>query len=720
MLGLFDNETANFLDDLGSPDTLAVDQQGSMPVMGGGQMMQQNLQINQQQPQMGYGGQMGVQQMPMQQPVMQQQQQPAMQQSQVQQQQQFGEFNQFGASSKLHHMGEMHQQQQGGIGIIGQQGMMSPAAQSVPQQQQFNQPQATVQPMQSPQANYSTYTIHNNATSPGVSAGSMQQQTPQQHMGVNQGGGWNQSPGSQSNVSGSPYSQGSATPGNIQHPTPPRPSFDAPPYLSHHDYALPPGSAPQTPPQRLGHFDQQPSNQPSAFGGPPQMGSPPPATRLTHVPGGNAGMAGGPQQSMVMVQNNQAGGNASITHRAPYTQPTVQNQLQNSGPQRNDSQMQHFQYSQPQQPQQQHPRQQMMHQQPQGQMMAPGNTSTRLSHYSQNNNQSSQFQQGFGNVPPNPPVNQQNQQFSSGVGQPQLVSVSEHTPGNYGQGSSMASGGSGPGMVSMLGQVLQQQQPVYTVADSQGMIQQITSSTGGTFTVQNMPRMSDRPLSTGSVSSGASLGPVSPNVSGMMQQKPQQQSQQQQSMQQTNMEIQQLQQQIHQLVKMPQNPQTQEKMLSLQERVRTLKAQQQQHLMQQQRQQQHQVKAGHQPQQIAIVQPVKSKQQPTQQLVQVKATILPQQHQQQHNQQQMHQQQHQHQQQQQQLQQHQPQQQQQEHHNQMQQKQSSGGGMKLVTAIAPQPQTSLLANQLMNQPQKVSYLFLREVRIRLNHLLVIF
>lgn len=653
MLSLFEDDSANFLDDI-TGETSAGQ---TMPGMGTAQGMvqvQQNMNYGQMQVPGQMAGMQGMQQ----------------QQQQQQQFQTYNQYNQYG-SNRPQLMGAAGQGQgmatQGQamtMGVPGQamgmptaqgqvmgqamamsnQGAMAMSGQAPnlisaspqPPQQFGSPPPAGAPPIQSPQTSYSSYSMHN-ATSPGLTP--PRQPTPQpQQLGLSQSPAWNQSPGSQhsGSMSSSPYG---STPTRPMAPSYPAQSSGT--YLSHHDYALPANNAPgtaQAGQQRLGHFpDQQqavPGQQTNPYG-PPTMGSPPPATRLTHMPmTANNGMSiNRPQRAMNagagMMQAQQTTANMNMSGmNNPRQAGFVQGQAAQA--QMAGNTFQHMGYQQ------------------QGQgMVAPQQQTAdtpRLSHFSQNTGQSSQFQQAVGYNSAGI-VGQQPQV----AGQSQVVTVNMSgqqvtAQGNYQQQTTFHQPVSNvASFASVQQQQPQQQQPqqqtVYTMANMNVMTQQIASSTTQSFTGQTMQSIpSSNSVLNVNNQRVVGMGQMSPNV-GMQPQ--QQQSQSVLANQQANMEIQQLQQQINQLVKMPQNPQTQENMLSLQERVRTLKAQQQQQILQQQRQQQmmqqQQIKIQQQnlsqpqqQQQIAVVQPVKLQQQNVQQqsMQPVKITVLPRQAQQ--------------------------------------------------------------------------------------------
>lgn len=583
MLGLFDSDSSNFLDELTgapAPSGLGVGvglETGNMIDPGMGNMGGFN-QIGQ-----GQMGQMGMQQ-----------QQPAPKLHH------YDQFDQFGGGGpqKLHHMNEG-----AGAGMqMGNQGaagMMSPSH----QQQQFGSPPTGGSHMQSPQGSFGApgpFGMHN---SPRM-ASPHQQPAPQQ-MGIpNQGQMWNQD----QNAFMQPQ------PSQNQ-PQPPYNSSNN--FMPHHDYGMTGNQgAPGMPHYLAGG---QPNSQQSNSFGPPQLGSPPPAQRLSHMPRSSATNMG--QMGQNQMYSNTSYGNQpghlnqgmggfdpNQQHHGGYPNDNLQQGPSSMG---NNSQMA-GNNMQPSgfpgyPPNQQGP----------GMMGQPGMPDAPpLSHFPQSPSHNPQYRQPF------PGMAQQRPTTSPRPTPP----PQSHTPTGTAMGHNTSQGNFASSSLQQLEQLVpssmgsvgnnylppQQRQP--SAYSNASMGQQMHTSTGAHFAGPNMMtngnqqgNMNSNEYSNGPMvntsmghmaggggAGGPGMGQMSPVVGGGIGPMPNQHA--------MNVEIQQLQQQIQQLYAMQQTPQTQQKMLDLQERMRTLKAQQQQQVMQHQRkqvqmqQQQHSPMAGPRPQ----------------------------------------------------------------------------------------------------------------------------
>ena len=490
----------------------------------------------------------------------------------------YDQFDQYGNPQKLHHMAEATPGMQ--MGNQNTAGMMSPSH----QQQQFGSPPAGTGHMQSPQGSFGTpYGMHN---SPRIASPHHQQPGPQPMGMSGQGQMWNQ----ETNAYMQPQGQ-----------TPPRPPFNnSANYMPHHEYPMP------TNQPGLSHFPpggQPNAQQPNSFGGPPQLGSPPPAQRLSHVPraavnnmgpmggqgqmpmhGGAPGYAG--QQGVM----NQGMGGFPQQHHAGFPNDPMQQQQQQS--QMGNTNLQGYP-GYPNQPSQQAA---MM-----GQQQAMPDQAPPLSHFPQSATQNPQYRQPFPGMaqqrPTSSPRPTPSPQALTPTGGPPMVGARNNTSqGNFASSSLQQLEQLVPSSMGSVGNYMpqQQRQPnIYSNA-SMGQQQMLTSSGPNNYGNANMMTNGGNPqgaMNSNGPMVNTSMGHMGPGGPGMGQMSPvvgggggvmPGAMPNQHNM---NMEIQSLQQQIQQLYAMQQTPQTQQKMLDLQERMRTLKAQQQQQMMQHQRKQ---------------------------------------------------------------------------------------------------------------------------------------
>ncbi len=579
MLGLFENESTSFLEELTTQDDDGMNPMASMGMMGSGMQPQQ---VHQQsmtagmpqhsQQQSGWNGQS------------------------------YGEYNQYGMN-KLQHMGAGEGMAMGGPGAQGgMQSMMSPS-QGPPQQ--FGSPPPVSAPMPSPQPGaYSSYSMQQQPQQHGSpSMTPPRQATPQPQVGMAQGAMWNQTPGSQQTM---PYGQNSMH-RSLQQPGGPPQTYQPPQqqasYLSHHPEfagANPSSMASGNPPhQRLSHFPDQSVNNPNNTYGQQRMNSPPSA-RMGHM----SMMPGRPNMPMsAPFGGNGAQSGTMLRPRFPTTEESMQQHSQmgpGNRPQINGNRM-YF-------PNQQGPQNGGVMPQGQGMAEAPP-----LSHFPQGANPVRPYRAPYTGA------GQQQQPQQPGmsphpVAQPGAQPHPQPSTMNYPSSSQGKFATSGS--LQQLEQMVQPHQPPGSVASSTSTMYSSDNmgSSGypqppasmsmsqqrmpGPMVSQRDPRTMNSASGTNTVASTMSGAPPNGMGPGAINHGPHIMSsgprmdmgtssyQNFQQQEQLNMEIQQLQQQVQQLYNMPQTPQTQQKMLDLQEKSRTLKAQQQQNLMMQQRQQQ--------------------------------------------------------------------------------------------------------------------------------------
>ena len=437
--------------------------------------------------------------------------------------------------------------------------------------------------------------------------------------------------------------------------------------------------------QRLSHFPDQQQHQQAAANQTNSymqgMGSPPPTQRLTHMPISSPNtmvsvnrpqqqsllqQTGYPQasQQQAMGVQQQVSVASFSTNQAPRLMQSTgypnnglqggppQQQQVNSGPRLNSQQIavqqvQTFAYPTQQQNQLNQPSPQnitiVRQQQPRAQ--APGMVANtqRLSHFPQQSpTQTTRFRHPFsttlqqqqgGATGPQKIMIIQRPGNANQQQQPQTITVTRIMPQQQQQQAPTSQGKFTQSSLQQLEQLVlpqstsaagpqsSQYQPrmvttVATIAPAPTQQIQVSSAQGGqrfinpnlVLNVTQAP-VQGATMSTSIGNSTGTLGLASPNLQQLAQNP------------NVNAEIQQLQQQIQQLYNMQQTPQTQQKMLDLQERVRTLKAQQ---LILQQRQKE---------QQQPGVMPKQQQQLTTQQLPQIikiaPQTILQQQQQQQ-------------------------------------------------------------------------------------------
>ena len=450
-----------------------------------------------------------------------------------------GDFNQFPP-----------QQSSENICHITDGSMMAGGAMMGPSRQQFGSPplNSVGMAMPNPQGAYNVYPLHG---SPQVTP--PRQATPQPQM-------WPDTTPQQQVVQ-----QQAMPPGGMQVVQ----QADGSGYMSHHDYAMPAANQQQ----RLSHYGDQPQHVQGVVGGSmesnsygmAQLGSPPSVCRLMHMPTSGSAAINKPQQQPQLAscnvvsydsgsspQNNFVGAQTQpLQHFSSVSLPQSTLQVSTAG------QAQVLNTYQQQQ-------QQTVHSQVT--VEAPP-----LSHFQQCS------------------VNQQQQplQYQPSLGGPaanQLCTIAPRpvTPQQR---------------APVRGQLVR----LSPSSSSQGNFQQITLSampSGSVaqpqFTSQSMPNYANQPpLSTGTVTTTA---PPATNrtVTAVDQAgvKPGASQRIIISGGAVVTEIQQLQQQIQQLYNTPQTPLTQQKMLDLQESMRTLKAQQQQVALQEQRLQQQQTASG--------------------------------------------------------------------------------------------------------------------------------
>lgn len=486
-----------------------------------------------------------------------QQQNYMMTSNMVMQQQQklqhFGsDFNQFSqqSSGNICHMNDASVAMMGGGAMMGVS------------QQQFGSPplNSTGMAMPTPQGAYTVYPVHE---SPHVTP--PRQATPQPQM-------WSDGTAQVAQTMPGGGMQVVQQAGGVTN------------YLSHHDYALPANQQ-----QRLTHYGDQPQQVQGVISGGmendsygmPQLGSPPTVCRLTHMPMSASTPITKVQQQQQQLascsvapyasvpQNNFIGAQTqplqhmNFSTDAGLQQPTMQVGTATAAP----AQVLNT-YHQGSQPVQS-----------QGTVKAPP-----LSHFQQcsMNQQTLQYQQQpspvvaanqLRTIAPRPVTPQQQQHLQVRA---QLPASSSQ--GNFQQLCQITPM---PGMSvsqpaftnARVGHSVQNYANVDQQQVSTGMAATTTPLTGRTLTLVGQVGGKTGASQRIIISGGAVIT-----------------------------EIQQLQQQIQQLYNMPQTPETQQKMLDLQERMRTLKAQQQQTVLQQQRLQKQQAVSSAQQQTAKKVQ----------------------------------------------------------------------------------------------------------------------
>ena len=493
----------------------------------------------------------------------------ALQQQQQQQKlQHFGsDFNQFSqqSSGNICHMSDA------GVGIMGGSAMMGVS------QQQFGSPplNSVGMAMSNPQASYNVYPVHE---SPHVTP--PRQTTPQPQM-------W---------ADGTAQQTAQTLPGGgiqvVQQ------VGGVTNYLSHHDYALPANQQ-----QRLTHYGDQSQQVQGVIGGVmenssygmPQLGSPPSVCRLTHMP-----MSASTPITKVQQQQQQLA-SCNVT---PYA--TAQQQQNNFIGAQTQQPLQHMNYTTdaglPQSTMQVSaqtvaPPQVLntYHQggqpvQSQGTVEAPP-----LSHFQQCsiNQQSLAYQQQpapiiaanqLRAIAPRPVMQQQQQLPQHLQVRTQLAKLpASSSQGNFQQlcQITLSTGSAMPGASTS--------QPAFTNARL-------------SHSMPNYANVAQQPLTAGTPATSTPLTSRTLTIVGQVGGKAGTSQRIIISGGAVITEIQQLQQQIQQLYNRPQTPQTQQKMLDLQERMRTLKAEQQQTVLQQQRLQKQQVVPAAQQKKVQLVQ----------------------------------------------------------------------------------------------------------------------
>ena len=567
MLGLFDADGPSFLDELTAPSNAT----------GGGMMMgiEQNINTGIQQQMMGH-----MPQQPQQTNATYHTPQMAAMQGQA-------------MTQALHHYDDSYSQQsQYGSPMHPppQPNMVSPT-----QQQQFRSPPPGQGHVQSPPSGYQQYTMHNTVNR----MPSPQQQQHQQ--GMAQMGGmmpqnqpmWNQSQQVSRMGPQSPYLQ--QTPQNQQQLS----QHQVSTYLSqHHDYALPSNNTGQPASQRLSHYPPQQQQLSPAAQNNYGIVSPPGNTgHLTHMPPSSPNnvvmnrsqapnMGGFPSSSSSQSMNMAA-------YKAQQTQPLghpgfpddhMQGPTLNSGSQMSGT-LQHYPYSNQQQ-------------KPQSMMQSGIKEAPPLSHYPSTSSQNAQYMSGYSGLPQQRP--------NASPRPPPSLTPTTPTQGSFPQSSlqqleQLVPPKNAPqphGNSTMYQPHVAQQKVGMTSPPGMGVGQPQSVPQGynmmGARTSQTHMSTAGPVINTSMANhngAAAPLGQMSPSVGMGAQGKgmttPQLPGQGLSNHHAVNMEISQLQAQIQQLYAMPQTPQTQQNMLDLQERVRSLKAQQQTQLLQQRQQQQH-------------------------------------------------------------------------------------------------------------------------------------